>query len=433
MVLTIPGYLCFINSEDQRHLDTLLQNFGNARRRAYQLKRKGFSKAVIEQLLQRDHYLNSRYAKDAYFSIKDLPVPFTFGGVRNQRLRETQQISREEYRQRRNSYLLSRGDKSKQGNLNLRLSLETRTLRITTGDPTKKWIFPEIFIPKKYLERYGAFLDGTHIYMIILKRCDHNQGYDLRITIQISQEITERRRILALDVNAGHTAFSVLDKHEGTVLAIGTLKHHETQYTRKGRREALLHKLVDKIGNLAHHYQAEVVTGKLNTRKFKSHRRVTRAIRQMPQYKFRQILAYKLPLRGIPVRECSEAYTSMGGAKLSQFLGLDVHKGAAVLFALKVINYPLFRAVVTLLTRDPSEEGDGSLRRKRRRGSGLTAPNQNGSGQIQVRRRMKFWWAMRRVVRRDPRGGYSAIPGSWGHSFVESLKSSFAYHEVRIC
>lgn len=100
----------------------------------------------------------------------------------------------------------------------------------------------------------------------------------------------------------------------------------------------------------------------------------------MPQYKFRQILAYKLTLQGIQVRERSEAYTSQGGVRLSRWLGLDVHKCAAVLFALKVINYPLFRAMMALLTQDPTDEGDGSPRRRRRRGSGLTAPTQNGTG-----------------------------------------------------
>jgi len=60
--------------------------------------------------------LNARYAKDAYLSIKDL-----CGGLKNQRLREKEKISEEEFHRRRNSIVISRGDKSKSGNLNINL------------------------------------------------------------------------------------------------------------------------------------------------------------------------------------------------------------------------------------------------------------------------------------------------------------------------
>ena len=53
--------------------------------------------------------------KDAYNSIKDLPPHITFGGKRNQLLRMKGKISRDEYRKRRNSILISRGEKSKRG------------------------------------------------------------------------------------------------------------------------------------------------------------------------------------------------------------------------------------------------------------------------------------------------------------------------------
>lgn len=279
MKLTIPGYICHLNPEERTLLDTLMRHFGNARRRAYQLTRKQRPPSEIEKILQNDHALNFRYAKDAFYSIKTLPSHITFGGLKNQRLREKAKITREEYRQRRNSFLLSRGDKSKQGNLNLRLNRETMTLRVTTQDPHMKWIFLPIYIPQKYLTRYDGHLDGTQPYTVTIKRRDCAQGYDLRITIQVPLKISETSRVLTLDVNAGHTAFSVVNKPIGRVVALGTFHHPATQYTKKGKRETLVHKLVDKIGNVARHYQAEVVTGTLNTGKFKGHRRATRVIR----------------------------------------------------------------------------------------------------------------------------------------------------------
>ena len=59
--------------------------------------------------------------KDAYATIENLPPHVTFGGLKNQRLREKGKITREEYKKRRNSIIYARGDKSRKGNLNMRI------------------------------------------------------------------------------------------------------------------------------------------------------------------------------------------------------------------------------------------------------------------------------------------------------------------------
>lgn len=160
--ITIPGAITSL--DDTALLDDLMRKFGNARRRAFSLKRKGMRKGDIEKLLQQEIGLNSRYIKDAYYSIKDLPYNTTFGGLKNQRLREIGKITKEEYKKRRNALLLSRGDRSKKDNLNLRLDLDTMQLRITTCGKNKeqKWIFAKIFIPQKYFDKYGCYPDGSH-------------------------------------------------------------------------------------------------------------------------------------------------------------------------------------------------------------------------------------------------------------------------------
>lgn len=440
--LTIPGYFVGLTEKDQQVIEQLLRCFGNTRRRAYRLKQQGLKKGVIEKLLQTDHQLNSRYAKDAYYTIKDLPSHVTFGGLRNQRLREKKKISKEEYRNRRNAFLFSRGDRSKQGNLNLRLDIATMTLRVNTCDQKKRWIYPKVYLPKKYLNRYQALFDGSQPYAVTIRRRNNDQGFDVRIAITLQTAIsTNAPQLLALDMNAGHTDFAVVNKHQGRVLAIGKVNHHETQYTRRGRRDTLLHKTVTKIGNLAKHYEAEVVFGHLNTRKYKvKSTKATRKVRQMPQYKFRQLLTDKLTQRGIQVTKRSEVYTSKLGQRLSTACGLDIHKCAAALFTLKVVNYPLFQQLKTLILSDKSgflDEGDGSPRKTlfQRLLRELTAPHQNR--RCFKSNRMMFWCAMKFLEEAGASsgsGGDSAIPGSWGLSFFESLRNStFAYQSVKIC
>lgn len=443
VAITIPGYLPSLTGEEQTVLEAILRDFGNARRRAYQLKTKEISEGTIETMLQQDHSLNGRYAKDAIYSIRELPSHMTFGGLPNQRLREQGRITNAEYKKRRNGILLSRGEKSKQGNLNLRLNIQEMTLRITCPrrPRAQRWIYPKLFIPPKYLAKYQQYLAGAHPYMVVLKRRDNDAGFEIRITIMMECPIHEPvKRLLTLDVNAGHTDFAVVDKQQGQVLALGKFNHHETQYTRHTRREELLHQMTEKIGNIAAHYEAEVVVGHLNTRKYKApNKQATRKVRQMPQYKFRQILGQKLTRRGIKVTKRSEAYTSKMGKELAVACGLDVHKCAAALFALKVGNYPLFRQLKALILFEKgcsSDDGNGSPRRRliQRVLRELTAPHPNR--RFLGKNRVKFWCAMRLAeedTSNSANGGDPVIPGNWGRSFLESLlNSTFAPHQLKI-
>ncbi len=288
-------------------------------------------------------------------------------------------------------------------------------------------MFIRIFIPQKYLDTYGRYLDGSHPYTVQIKRQDFDMGYDLRISIKLPCVIRETSRVMTLDTNAGRTDFAVMNKNDGRVVAIGKFNHHETQYTRQGKRNYLLNKLVKKIGNIARHYEAEVVVGNLNTGRFWSYsKKATRKIRQLPQYKFRQLLK-RLELQGIKVSERSEAYTSKLGDVISQIVGYDIHKCAAIMFALKVINYDVFQQLKTFLFGVPSYEAYGRRRRRRKRESGLTAP-------IQYRKflkSMKFWMAMKSSLRKED-GGYLPIPGREGLSFLDNLKAPFPCLSINI-
>lgn len=133
----------------------------------------------------------------------------------------------------------------------------------------------------------------------------------------------------------------------------------------------MLHKLVDKIGVIAKHFDADVVVGKLKTSSFSGSRKANRVVHNIPQYKFRQILSYKLPLKGVKVLKRSEAYTSKVGNVLGRLIGLDTHKASAIAFALKVVDRSRFKLI---LSKARSDEANGRLRARRRRGSGLTAP-----------------------------------------------------------
>ena len=139
----------------------------------------------------------------------------------------------------------------------------------------------------------------------------------------------EERRGMTLDMNAEHIDFAVMDKENFEVVSVGRVEIHETRHVSGGKSEYRIHEAVDKIGNIAEHYDADVVVGKLNTGDFKSQsKKANREVKNMPQHKFRQALK-KLERRGIKVMEKSEKNTTKVGEKISPLVGLDVHKCSA--------------------------------------------------------------------------------------------------------
>lgn len=369
--LTIPGFIPEWSSD----LEHLMLKFGHARRRAYSMIQGGVDRLAALKRLCRETGLPTRYIYAAYDTVKSLPPHATFGGLKLQRRRERGEISHEEYHRRRNNILVCRGDRSRKGNLCLRV--EGNKLRVNVGP--RKWARLPLFIPRKYANR----LDRASFYTVLLRRRSDRPGYDVRITVPAgAPEVPERGRVMALDLNAGHIDFAVVGKEDLKLVAAGRINCYELLDAKKGKNKIIIHRVVDKIGNIAGHYGAEVVAGKLWTGSFNRRRRANRKIHRMCQFEIRRVMSYKLPLRGVSYRERSEAYTTRVGEVLSRPMGLDVHKAAAYAFAVKVADYERFRELRSSVRDEKfprgvrADEGDGSFSARLSAGSGLTAPRQ---------------------------------------------------------
>ena len=427
MEITLPARI-ELSDEEEKALQNLFFAFGKARRLCYSLRQKyelkgRMSKSEIIRRVQELTGLNSRYVKDAYATIENLPPHVTFGGLRNQRLREKGKITKEEYKKRRNSIIYARGDKTKGGNLNMRIVeiAGEKYLRVNIGD--RKWLLLKLFIPDKYM-KYAEYLNGSHPYSVLIKRKD-NDKYDVRITIRVECALNEGTRLIALDMNKSHIDFCVMDKHLRNVVAIGKINTAELQNTRSKKREHQIKKVAHKVKNLAKHFNADVFIGKLRTSYFKSHRKANRMVHQMPQLKLRKWIKHICVKNGVRCEERSEANTTRVGRILSPILGLDAHKCAAIAFALKLSDFHVFK----LLSGVSSYDVNGRRRGRRRRGSSLT-----GTAQHDLRaRRMKCWAAMMSsLLRTEGRdGGYPEMPGIRGSAPTEQIESepTFSYGE----
>jgi len=369
MKFTVPAFI----SGSHREVERLIFAFENARRRAYMMKQKGIDRPSILRELTRDAHIPARYVGSAYDTIKALPPHITFGGKRTQQLRQQGRLTAEEYRLCRNRILVCRGDHALKGNLCLRI-VDGHTLRVNIGD--RRWIKLPIQIPKKY----RPLLRSDRAYTVLLKRRMDMRGYDAKITVDIEEpEMKLANRVMALDINSGHVDFAVVDKATLKPTAFGKVNCHELLDANKGKKQIILHRIVNKVANIAKHYQAEVVAGKLRSNYTTHRHRFNRRIQGMNQYAMRQIMAYKLPLKGCVFTELSENNTTKLGRRLSKSIGLDVHKASAYAFAVKVTDYPRFWSLlrdVTFLHEFCAYEGDGIPSTRRLGGSEHTVPHQ---------------------------------------------------------
>lgn len=368
--VTIPAYLPEVSEREENKLEELLSVFGNIRRRAYMMMVRGKPKSDILKGLRKDTGFNSWYVNSAYRTIKDLPsMGVVFGGKKSKKELEKDKIDKKEWHKRRNSFIASDGEGRNHGNRCLRVVEKEESLKLRVSTGIREWIYIDLFIPEKYLERYGHLLDGSEPYRGVIGRRE-DEGYECKITVHPECKVEERDRVLTIDTNSGHLDWAVVEKKTKKLVETGRINTSELADASTNKTENLLYELAHKIGDLAEHYESEVVIGKLNTGNFSSPSSgANRSVKSIPHYKFRKILEYKLPMRGIPFKVRSEAYTSKLGRELGEMLGLDIHKSSAYAFALKVIEYHFFMLLHGVLSDDRMEAGGRGLSV----GSGLTA------------------------------------------------------------
>jgi hypothetical protein len=253
--------------------------------------------------------------------------------------------------------------------------VDGHVLRVNIG--SARWVKLPIKIPKKYQRLLGK----AHVYTVLLKRRMDMRGCDARITIDIEpSEVKPPKRVMALDINSGHVDFAVADKATLQPLVFGKVNCHELLDANKDKKQILLHRLVNKVANIAKHYEAEVVAGKLRSNYTNHRRRFNRRIQGMNQYAMREIMRYKLLMKECVFTELSENNTTKLGRKLSKPIGADVHKAAAYAFALKATDYPRFQSLlrdVTFLHEFCAYEEDGILSMRQVGGSEHTVPHQS--------------------------------------------------------
>ncbi|WP_454054045.1 IS200/IS605 family accessory protein TnpB-related protein [Clostridium sp. Marseille-Q7071] len=305
--------------------------------------------------------LDKRQRKANYFKnfIDTNTIPSVTFGTKEMFIRRCKGlISKEEWNNCRNNRFYSRGDKSKNGNPNLRIIiknnmsfLEISTLEKTLTNRAIKVQVP-IYLPQKlskktgkanginYREMFLSYLASGEAYQVeILKR---NNKYYCHITFDLQKQkpvYTGHNGIIGIDTNPDGFALTMID-NKGNYKWHTYLKQHELLYARSNRRENLCGELVKRVILIAKTYSCGVAIEDLKFKNDKDvHSKFARIKHQFIYSKLLTMLESTCIREGIEIIKVKPQFTSkIGLYKYCHQYGMVVHNGAGMVIARRSYN-----------------------------------------------------------------------------------------------
>ena len=267
-------------------------------------------------------------------------------------------ISNQEWKDARNNRFVSRGDKTKAGNPNLRLIyehgesfLEISTLEKTESNRAVKIKVP-LYLPQKLSKKSGN-VAGRNYRQMVLDYLKTGEAYQVELIkrdnkfyahITINENYikdftpiyTAHNRIVGIDTNPDGFALTLLDR-KGVMSNPQYKEHiyvnqHELLYARSNRRENLIGEICQKVVQYAIKHEAAVAIENL---KFENDRdlshKLNRKTKQFVYRKLLEMLEVSCIRAGIEVIKVAPQYTSkIGLFKYKHQYNLNIHNAAAL-------------------------------------------------------------------------------------------------------
>lgn len=323
------AYFAPIDLKRVRHLMKLQCS---AVRAAYQfMRRTGHVTNEVKKHVKVNYMadLNQRYVSDACglaAQMRKAPSVI-FGGKRAWRDLQENKLAKEDWRERRDSTLYSRGDKTKRGNPNLRVVGD----RLLVNDPAERgrWIEGRLFVPKKF-----SFDPSCYDVRLMFKdgQVSVRITSDVRAVPIVTQPIDHG--VVGVDCNPDGVALVEIDQS-------GNLLHHRydaeqrIRFAKQGKRTYDVRQLAVRVVDRALSASKPLVLEKLHF--WGGRQRGAKFNRMRHNFLHRQMLdaiKSRASRMGVEVLEVEPAFTSiLGKLKYMDMYSLNNHAAAALVIA----------------------------------------------------------------------------------------------------
>jgi IS605 OrfB family transposase len=364
----VHARLVFLKKEDERAVLDLMRRFSSAMRYAYNRLLEGRDR---KELKREDgplcvlFGLNTRYASGAIEkaqatldSAKELgqdPRKVVFGGRKLFEGLKRKHLSgkallglKQEWREKRQGLLYSRGDATKKGNANLRLEPKDGALwlRVNLGDGGHVYALVKTSHPqlKALIER--AYSSFPYNVTLQLKQGKVYALFSWREVLP-SPVHTREDGILGIDINSDpyHLALAVVGKDGNLVRHLVLSLEEVDRAPNKGTRELILWKIAHQVVAIAEEHVFAIATERLkHLRKSKRGDGSGRAFRRKQhRFAYRSLLDKIHALarkRGVEVLEVNPQDTStIGALKYAPQLRLSKDVAAAYVIGRRALGF----------------------------------------------------------------------------------------------
>jgi len=301
----------------------------SATRSAYQAIHKHSLKGNDVKKYVKNNYmeaLNQRYIADACSMALGVNQDNSiFGGKKAWKLMNNGVISKEEWKNRRNYSLYSRGDRTKNGNPNIRI--EDNILKVNIPTERGKWVEGKLHIPKKFdinLECYDVRLkyvaDGNFKVMVTWE-----EGKPI--------VVTNKNGAIGIDINPDGVAIVEVNEH-------GNLLHHHYEksarltYGNNYQRLQDVREIANRVIKYGLNTGKQIVIEDLKFTQTKKYKKFNRMSHNFIYRKLSEAIERKAYLSGVKLIKVNPAFTSiLGLLKYKDMYSLNRHTSAALVIA----------------------------------------------------------------------------------------------------
>jgi len=295
--------------------------------------------------------LNQRYISDACSVAQGVVQENAiFGGKRNWERLVNGSMTKEEWLSKRNNRLYSRGDRTKDGNPNIRIKGD----KIFVNDPSQrgKWIEGKVFVPKKS----KPDLDCYDVRLV------HESG-KFKVVIGWEKEVAEPKPdfsngCIGIDTNPSGLGAAEVD-YKGNLLHHHFETEQRIQFASKNKRDSDVRLLAKRIIVLAKEKNKPLIIEKLS---FKNQKSGFRKFRRMKHNFIHRRIIESIKSRaskeGVALVEVNPAFTSkLGHLKFQKMFSMPIHNVAAMVIARRAMGIQERQTFVVKKADKPNKDG----------------------------------------------------------------------------